>query len=66
MREFKNNTARDISFEEHEAILQCAKILSKAFKRKIFSASINPHTTNASDVWGIAFSFDMYVEYKEG
>lgn len=59
MREFRNNTLKSLTFEEHDAILTASKILSDAFKVKIWGVSINGHQQDREQIWGIAFSFDM-------
>jgi len=65
MKEFKNNLTRPLDFEEHKAIMEAFKLLCAAFHKKPFSLSINPNTQNPSDVWGVAFSFDLEPEgYK--
>lgn len=59
MRDIKNNTTKSMEFEEYDAILKCGKILSDAFKKKIFVVTINPNAVNSDDVYGVAFSFDL-------
>ena len=59
MRNMTNNTIRNLEMEEHQAIIDVCKILEKGFKKKIYGATINPTKSEPSDVWGIAFSFDL-------
>jgi hypothetical protein len=59
MRNFINKTFRNLSPDEHRAILECEEILNKAFKKKVFTVVINPNNANKDDVFGVAFGFDM-------
>ena len=59
MRDIKNDTSRDMDVDEYRAILDCIVILEKAFKKKIRSANIRPNTAEATDVYGVAFAFEL-------
>ena len=59
MKDFINKTSRNLSFEEHRALLNAGEILAKGFKKKLHQVVINPNAQEASDVWGIAYAFDM-------
>lgn len=58
MKELKNNVLRDITFEEHKAILEAAELLQKAFKRKIYATFLNADNKAADEVFSINFTFD--------
>lgn len=62
MRHFNNKAARDLSYEEHMAIIEAARLLEKAFKKKVFAATIAPNDANAQDVYGVQFNFDLASE----
>jgi hypothetical protein len=67
MRDFKNNVIRHLESDEMLAVMECSKLLEKAFKKKVFSVVVNPVTNNPTDVFGVAFAFDMVIEgYKSG
>lgn len=65
MKEINNKTARHLDTDEYIAILECVKILEKAFKRKMGYATVTPYKENPDDIYGVAFAFDMCMEgYK--
>lgn len=62
MKQLLNNTTRHLSAEEWQAVMQCEQILTKAFKRKVWQATINPDKNNADDIFGVMFNFDKWEE----
>lgn len=50
---------RPLEPEEERGIYQAAKILSEAFKRKIFGMTVNPIIGHSQHVYGISFSFNI-------
>lgn len=61
MRELQNKVARDLTFEEHRAVIDAAEIIQKAFGRKIFATFLNPDTHQADEVFSINFCFDKVM-----
>lgn len=67
MKQLNNKTTRYFTSEEQMAILRAEEELSKAFKKRVHSITVNPIEGNPDDVYGIAFAFDLVQEgYKEG
>lgn len=59
MKNFYNNANRELSDDEMLALIECNKILKKAFSREIHSIEIRPNNDNKSDIYGILFSFNI-------
>ena len=65
MKNFINETQRNLEYEEHKAILEAGEILAKAFKKKVHQVKVAPNTAEPTDVWGIMYGFDLSTEgYK--
>lgn len=65
MKHINNNTTRTLTYEEHMAIIECAKILGDAFKKRVWQCNINPKQAEQSDVYGLSFAFNE-VGYGNG
>lgn len=65
MKELNNKTLRDISYEEHKALLEACNILEKGFKKRVYAVNINPNERQRDDVFGISISFDQF-EHTRG
>jgi hypothetical protein len=59
MREIKNNVLRDLSFQEHKAIIEAAELLQKAFGRKIYGCFLNADQKNPEECFAVNFTFDL-------
>ena len=65
MKEIENLVAKNLEYEEHLAILECSKLLEKAFKKKVYKVRINPHTKDPQEVFGLCFGFDLVARKKD-
>lgn len=58
MREVQNKTTKDLSFDEHKALIEAAELLQKAFGWKIWACFINPDAQISDEVFSIVFTMD--------
>lgn len=58
MKALKNNLDRHLSFSEQEAVIKSVEAIEEAFRRRIYSVTINPVTGDAATPFGVMFSFD--------
>lgn len=61
MKNLINKTNRLLTYEEHRAIIDASETLGKAFKKRVFSCTVAPNTSDRQqgDVFGLQFAFDL-------
>ena len=51
-----------LTAEEWRALIDVCEILKKTFKKDVFQVTINPSSTDATEIFGIMLSFDQWNE----
>lgn len=64
MKMLTNNMTRHMTTEEHQAIIDCEKIIEKAFKHKVHQCFINATREDSERSGGLNFTFDIYEVRK--